>query len=63
MVGGLLVAITGVNSGIGGPISIKAFLMAMIGGAGVGVASIIFGVRAARDLSRGIWWYNAALPR
>ncbi|MER9414566.1 branched-chain amino acid ABC transporter permease [Mesorhizobium sp. M0306] len=35
MVGGLLVAITGVNSGIGGPISIKAFLMVMIGGAGV----------------------------
>jgi branched-chain amino acid transport system permease protein len=33
--GGLLVAITGVNSGIGGPISIKAFLMVMIGGAGV----------------------------
>lgn len=35
VVGGLLVAITGVNSGIGGPISIKAFLMVMIGGAGV----------------------------
>ncbi len=34
-VGGLLVTITGVNSGIGGPISIKAFLMVMIGGAGV----------------------------
>ena len=32
---GLLVAITGVNSGIGGPISIKAFMMVMIGGAGV----------------------------
>ena len=31
VVGGLLVAITGVNSGIGGPISIKAFLMVMIG--------------------------------
>src|SRR6266545_407479 len=27
VVGGLLVAITGVNSGIGGPISIKAFMM------------------------------------
>ena len=27
--------ITGVNSGIGGPISIKAFMMVMIGGAGV----------------------------
>jgi branched-chain amino acid transport system permease protein len=35
IVGGLLVSITGVSSGIGGPISIKAFLMVMIGGAGV----------------------------
>ena len=35
VVGGLLVAITGVNSGIGGPVSIKAFIMVMIGGAGV----------------------------
>lgn len=35
VVGGLLVTITGVNSGIGGPISVKAFLMIMIGGAGV----------------------------
>ncbi len=35
VVGGLLVSITGVNSGIGGPISVKAFLMIMIGGAGV----------------------------
>ncbi|HBQ34928.1 MAG TPA: branched-chain amino acid ABC transporter permease [Ochrobactrum anthropi] len=34
LVGGLLVAITGVNSGIGGAISIKAFMMVMIGGAG-----------------------------
>lgn len=34
-VGGLLVAITGVSSGIGGSISIKAFIMVMIGGAGV----------------------------
>ena len=33
--GGLLVAITGVNAGIGGPISVKAFMMVMIGGAGV----------------------------
>ncbi len=33
--GGLLVTITGVNAGIGGPISIKAFTMIMIGGAGV----------------------------
>jgi branched-chain amino acid transport system permease protein len=35
VVGGLLVTITGVSSGIGGPISIKAFMMVMIGGAGV----------------------------
>lgn len=35
VVGGLLVSITGVSSGIGAPISIKAFLMVMIGGAGV----------------------------
>jgi branched-chain amino acid transport system permease protein len=35
IVGGLLVATTGVNSGIGGSISIKAFVMIMIGGAGV----------------------------
>jgi branched-chain amino acid transport system permease protein len=35
VVGGLLVTITGVNSGIGGPVSIKAFMMIMIGGAGV----------------------------
>lgn len=35
VVGGLLVATTGVNAGIGGPISIKAFMMVMIGGAGV----------------------------
>jgi branched-chain amino acid transport system permease protein len=35
IVGGLLVAITGVNSGIGGSISVKAFMMVMIGGAGV----------------------------
>ena len=33
--GGLLTAVTGVSSGIGGHISIKAFLMVMIGGAGV----------------------------
>lgn len=35
LVGGLLVAITGVNLGMGGPTSVKAFLMIMIGGAGV----------------------------
>ena len=35
VVGGLLVTIIGVNLGMGGPTSIKAFLMVMIGGAGV----------------------------
>ncbi|MFT6766139.1 MAG: branched-chain amino acid transport system permease protein [Burkholderiaceae bacterium] len=35
LVGGLLVTITGVNLGMGGPASIKAFMMIMIGGAGV----------------------------
>ena len=42
-VGGLLVTITGVNSGIGGPISIKAFMMVMIGGAGVVGGAIVGG--------------------
>jgi branched-chain amino acid transport system permease protein len=41
--GGLLVTITGVNAGIGGPISIKAFLMIMIGGAGVVGGAIMGG--------------------
>ena len=41
--GGLLVTITGVNSGIGGPISIKAFTMIMIGGAGVAGGAIAGG--------------------
>ena len=35
LVGGLLVTITGVNLGMGAPMSIKAFMMVMIGGAGV----------------------------
>lgn len=35
VVGGLLVSVTGVNLGMGGPTSIKAFMMVMIGGAGV----------------------------
>src|SRR5690606_34358914 len=34
-VGGLLVTSTGINRGMGGPTSVKAFLMIMIGGAGV----------------------------
>ncbi len=44
LAGGLLVTITGVNSGIGGPISIKAFLMIMIGGAGVISGAIMGGL-------------------
>ena len=35
LVGGLLVTITGINLGMGAPTSIKAFMMVMIGGAGV----------------------------
>jgi len=35
LVGGLLVTIAGINLGMGGPASIKAFMMIMIGGAGV----------------------------
>lgn len=41
--GGLLSAITGISSGIGGAISIKAFLMVMIGGAGVVPGAIVGG--------------------
>lgn len=42
IVGGLLVSITGVNLGMGGPTSIKAFMMVMIGGAGV-ISGVIAG--------------------
>jgi branched-chain amino acid transport system permease protein len=35
LVGGLLVTITGINLGMGGPTSVQAFIMIMIGGAGV----------------------------
>ena len=42
LVGGLLVTITGVNLGMGGPASIKAFMMVMIGGAGV-ISGAIWG--------------------
>ena len=56
LVGGLLVTITGVNSGIGGPISIKAFMMVMIGGAGVVGGAIaggfILGMLESVGLSR-----------
>lgn len=42
-VGGLLVSVIGVSSGIGGAVSIKAFMMVMIGGAGVISGAIIGG--------------------
>lgn len=44
LVGGLLVTITGINLGMGGPTSIKAFMMVMIGGAGVISGAIAGGV-------------------
>lgn len=43
VVGGLLVTITGINLGMGGPTSIKAFMMIMIGGAGVISGAIMGG--------------------
>ncbi len=43
LAGALLVSISGVNSGIGTAISIKAFIMVMIGGAGVVSGAIIGG--------------------
>jgi branched-chain amino acid transport system permease protein len=42
LAGALLITVSGVNAGIGGAISTKAFIMIMIGGAGV-VAGAIFG--------------------
>jgi branched-chain amino acid transport system permease protein len=44
LVGGLLVAITGISSGIGSAISTKAFVMVMIGGAGVVPGAIVGGL-------------------
>ncbi len=32
-------------------------------GVGLTIASIPYATRAARSLSRSVWWYNAALPR
>ena len=43
IVGGFLVTITGINLGMGGPTSIKAFMMIMIGGAGVISGAILGG--------------------
>jgi hypothetical protein len=36
---------------------------ASIASVGFAIASIPFSLRAQRDLSRAVWWYNAALPR
>ena len=47
LVGGLLVTITGINLGMGGPTSIKAFMMIMIGGAGVISGAIVGGFIAS----------------
>jgi branched-chain amino acid transport system permease protein len=45
LAGGLLITVSGINAGVGGAMSIKAFIMIMIGGAGV-VAGAIFGAIA-----------------
>jgi branched-chain amino acid transport system permease protein len=44
LAGGLLVTISAINSGIGTAISIKAFIMIMLGGAGVVAGAIVGGV-------------------
>jgi branched-chain amino acid transport system permease protein len=44
LAGGLLVTISAINSGIGTAISIKAFIMIMIGGAGVVAGAILGGI-------------------
>ena len=36
---------------------------AAIASVGFAISTIPFTIRAQRDLSRGIWWYNAALRR
>ncbi|MDI9314066.1 MAG: branched-chain amino acid ABC transporter permease [Hydrotalea sp.] len=43
IVGGLLFSVTGINSGLGDPTSIKAFTMVMLGGAGVVSGAIMGG--------------------
>jgi hypothetical protein len=35
----------------------------LVTGLGFSLASIPFTLRAQRDLSRSVWWYNSALPR
>ena len=57
--GGLLVAITGVSSGIGGAVSIKAFLMVMIGGAGVVPGAIAGGFILGTVESFGLSYLRA----
>ena len=59
LVGGLLVVITGINAGIGGPISIKAFLMVMIGGAGVVPGAIIGGFILGMMESFGLFYLRS----
>ncbi len=59
LAGGLLVAITGVSSGIGGPVSIKAFLMVMIGGAGVVPGAIAGGFILGMMESFGLSYLRA----
>jgi branched-chain amino acid transport system permease protein len=44
LAGGLLITISAINSGIGTAISIKAFIMIMIGGAGVVAGAILGGI-------------------
>lgn len=44
LAGGLLVTISAINSGIGTAISIKAFIMIMLGGAGVVAGAIVGGI-------------------
>lgn len=44
MAGGLLITISAINSGIGTAVSIKAFIMIMIGGAGVVAGAILGGI-------------------
>ena len=44
LAGGLLITISAINAGIGTAISIKAFIMIMIGGAGVVAGAILGGV-------------------
>ena len=57
--GGLLVAIVGADPVGGGPISIKAFLMVMIGGAGVVPGAIVGGFILGMMESFGLTYLRA----